>query len=447
VALFSLAIMAIATLLCGAAPIRHASVLNLVETLNDAGRTVAGGRSYRTRSTLLVIQVGLAVVLLVAAALVVQSFNALQNLDFGFNRDAVMRLKVEPRVPSQPVNTWIAELLPEITAMPEVESAGAVYLTPMELGSIGQGTWAIAEGQPETSQTASANPMVNYLSATPDYFKTMGIPLLRGRLFNADDRSGAPRVALLSESAAAAFFPGQDPIGKRIKAASFNSAEPGVEGSWRTIVGIVGSVRYKGIREVQLDMYDPPSQTTVGTTTSIVVRLKPAHEHHALAVAAAIQTQARQRDPRVLVTGIMMLESVVNKEIAPWRFSAWVFALFAALAFALAMLGLFSLVSLDVANRRREFAIRIAVGASGRHIVGGVFRSAGVRAGIGIAGGLAVAAIATRSLRSLLFGVPLIDALTYVAVTVLVTVVVAAASYLPARRAASADPLALLHRE
>ena len=447
VALFSLAIMAVATLLCGAAPIRHASVLNLVETLNDAGRTVAGGWSYHTRSMLLVIQVGLAVVLLVAAALVVQSFNALQNLDLGFNRDAVMRLKVEPRSQSQPVNTWIAELLPEITAMPEVQSAGAVYLTPMELGSIGQGTWAIAEGQPETSSTASANPIVNYLSATPDYFKTMGIPLLRGRLFNADDSSGAPRVALISESTAAAFFPGQDAVGKRIKAASFNSAEPGFEGSWRTIVGIVGNVRYKGIHEVPLDMYDAPSQTTVGTTTSIVVRLKRAHEHNALAVAAAIQTQARQRDPRVLVSGIMMLESVVNKEIAPWRFSAWVFALFAALAFALAMLGLFSLVSLDVANRRREFAIRIAVGASGRHIAGGVFRSAGLRAGLGIAGGLAVAAIATRSLRSLLFGVPLVDAMTYVAVAALVTIVVAAAAYLPARRAAAADPLALLRRE
>ena len=345
VALFSLAIMAIATLLCGAVPIRHASVLNLVETLNDAGHSVAGGRSYRTRSTLLVIQVGLAVVLLVAAALVVQSFNALQNLDFGFNRDAVMRLKVEPRSQSQPVNTWIAELLSEITAMTEVQSAGAVYLTPMELGSIGQGTWAVAEGQPENSQTASANPIVNYLSATPDYFTTMGIPLLRGRLFNADDRAGAPRVALISESTAAAFFPGQDAVGKRIKAASFNSAEPGFEGAWRTIVGIVGSVRYKGIHEVPLDMYDAPAQTTVGTTTSIVVRLKRAHEHDALAVAAAIQTQARQRDPRVLVSGITMLESVVNKEIAPWRFSAWVFALFAALAFALAMLGLFSLVS------------------------------------------------------------------------------------------------------
>ena len=128
---------------------------------------------------------------------------------------------------------------------------------------------------------------------------------------------------------------------------------------------MVGNVRYKGLHEVQLDMYDPPSQTTVGTTTSLVVRLKPGQEHNALAVAAAIQTQARQSDPRALVSGIMMLDDIVNKEIAPWRFSAWVFALFAGLAFALAMLGLFSLVSLDVANRRREFAIRMAVGATG----------------------------------------------------------------------------------
>jgi putative ABC transport system permease protein len=111
------------------------------------------------------------------------------------------------------------------------------------------------------------------------------------------------------------------------------------------------------------------------------------------------------------------------------------------------MLGLFSLVSLDVANRRREFAIRIAVGATSRHIVGGVFRAAGLRAGLGVAGGLAVATVATRSLQSLLFGVALVDALTYGAVVALVTIVVAAASYLPARRAASADPLALLRRE
>lgn len=449
VALFSITVMATATLLCGAAPIRHASIVNLVETLNDGSRTVAGGRSYRTRSSLLVLQIGLAVVLLVAAGLVVRSFNALQALDLGFARDAVLRIKVEPRSTSQPVNTWIAEFLPQISAMPQVESAGAVYLTPMELGSIGQGTWAIAEGQPETSQTASANPMVNYQSATVGYFRAMRIPLIRGRLFTDEDRANSPRVALISESTAAAFFAGQDPIGTRIKAASFNANQRDPNGSWRTIVGIVGNVRYKGLHEVQLDMYDPPSQTTVGTVTSIVVRMKPGDEGNALAVAAAIQTQAMQRDPRALVSGISMIEDVVNKEIAPWRFSAWVFALFAALAFALSMVGLFSMISLDVANRRREFAIRMAVGATGNQIIGGVFRSAGARAGLGLAGGLLVATFMTRSLQGLLFGVRMNDAATYGSVVVLVTVVVAIASYIPARRAAAAaaNPLTLLRRD
>jgi putative ABC transport system permease protein len=448
VAIFSLTVMALTTLLCGVAPIRHASLINVIESLNDGSRTTAGGRSSRTRAALLVVQIGLAVVLLVAAGLVVRSFNALQTLDLGFDREAVLRIKVEPRDQSRPVNEWMADFLPQVAAMPQVASAGAVYLTPMELGAIGQGTWAIAEGQPDTSETASANPIVNYQSATAGYFTAMGIPLLRGRLFTEDDRSNGPRVAIISESAVDTFFPGQDPIGKRIKAAKFNAdVTPG--GDWRTIVGVVGSVRYKGLHEVPLDLYDPPSQTTVGTVTSVVVRLKPGDERNALAVASAVQTQARQRDPNVLVSGIMMLDDVVNKEFAPWRFSAWVFAMFAALAFALSMLGLFSVVSLDVANRRREFAIRMALGATGRHIVGGVFRSAGWRAAIGVSGGLLAAMLAARSLEGLLFEVPVLDAITYGTVVILVALVVMLASYLPARRAAAAaeNPLALLRRE
>ena len=445
VALFSITVMTIVTLLCGAAPIRHASIVNLVETLNDGSRSVAGGRSYRMRSTLLVLQIGLAVVLLVAAGLVVRSFGALQNLDFGFARDGVLLVKVEPRDQSQPVNTWISEFLPQVAALPEVDSVGGVYVRPLEFGSIGHGTWAVAEGQVESPETASSNPIVNYHAASVGYFKAMRIPLVRGRLFTDDDRAGGPRVAVISESTAAAFFPGQDPVGKRIKAASFD-ADRNPDGAWRTIVGVVGNVRYKGVHETPLDMYDPPAQGTRASITSLAVRLKPGQEGQALAVAAAIQTQARQRDPRALVSGIGMLEDVVSKELAPWRFSAWVFALFAALAFMLSMLGLFSVVSLDVANGRREFAIRMALGATGGHIVGGVFRTAGVRAAIGLAGGLALAAMATRSLGSLLFGVPMNDVLTYASVVSLVAVVVGIASYVPARRAASIDPLSLLRR-
>jgi predicted permease len=448
VAVFSVTVMTIATLLCGAAPIRHASIPKLIEALNDGSRSITTGRTYRTRSVLLVIQIGLAVVLLVGAGLVVRSFGALQTLDFGFARDGVLLVNVEPRDQSRPVNTWITDFLPQITALPEVDAAGGVYVRPLEFGSIGHGTWAVAEGQVESPQTASSNPIVNYHAASAGYFEAMRIPLLRGRMFTDDDRGGGPRVALVSESTAAAFFPGQDPIGKRIKAASFDDAR-NPDGAWRTIVGVVGNVRYKGVREVPLDMYDPPAQGTRGSITSLAVRLKPGHEDQALAVAAAIQTQARQLDSRALVSGISMLEDVVNKELAPWRFSAWVFGLFAALAFALAMLGLFSVVSLDVAYRRREFAIRMALGATGGHIIGGVFRSAGLRAAMGVAVGLAMAAVAARSLQGLMFGVEIGDAVTYAFVIALVAAVVAIASYLPARRAAAAaaNPLALLRRD
>ena len=445
VAVFSIAVMALVTLLCGATPIRHASVVNLVETLNDGSRTVAGGRSYRTRSSLLVLQIGLAVVLLVAAGLVVRSFTALRNLDLGFTREAVLRMKIEPRSEGPQAAAWIADLLSDVRAMREVAAAGGVYLTPMELGSVGQGTWTVAEGQVESADTANANPMLNYLTATPDYFTTMGIPLVRGRLFTEEDRARSPRVAVISESTAAALFPGQDPIGKRIKAAGF-SLPRNPDGVWRTIVGVVGNVRYRGLHEIQLDLYDPATQSVL-EPTSVVVRVKPGDAGNALAVAAAIQTKAKQRDARVLVSGITLLEDVVNKEIAPWRFSAWVFALFAAMAFGLSMLGLFSLVSLDVANRRREFAIRMAVGATGGDIVRGVFRSAGTRAALGIAGGVLVAAFVTRGLQALLFEVKLADAITYGTVVTLVAVVVGIASYLPARRAAQTNPLTLLRRD
>lgn len=445
VAAFAIAVMAAITFLCSAAPIRQASITNLVETLNDGSRTVASGRSYRTRSSLLVLQIGLAVVLLVAAGLVVRSFSALQNVDLGFERQGLLRLKVEPRSTSLPADAFINDLLPEIAAMPGVEAAGAVYLTPLELGSIGHGVWVLAEGQVQSVETVNSNPMLNYLTATPGYFTAMGIPLKRGRLFTDADSATAPRVAIISESTAAALFPGQDPVGKRVQTASM-SEDRKQPNAWRTIVGVVGNVRYRGLSEVQLELYDPPLQTRMAAT-SLVVRMKPGDERRALGVAGAIQAIARSRDPRVLVSGITMLEDIVNKEMAPWRFSAWVFALFAALAFALAMLGLFSLVSLDVVNRRREFAIRMAVGATPRHIVGGVFRSAGRRAGIGIALGLAAAAIATRGLQSLLYGVALTDAVTYGSVVALVVTVVALASYLPARRAASSAPLSLLRRE
>lgn len=442
VAAFSFAVMAIVSLLCGVAPVRQTGAVNLAETLNDSSRTIAGARSYRTRSALLVLQIAMSVVLLVAAGLVVRSFGELQRIDLGFDPEWVLTLNVEPRAETPPANEWMRELLTRVAAMPPVEAVGGVSLTPLELGAIGQGTWVLMEDQPSTPEAARQNPVLNYQVATPGYFRAMRIPLKRGRLFDEKDVANAPRVSIISERTAQLLFPGQDPVGRRLRIAVLDPGSS-VKSALRTVVGVVSDVRYRGINEVLPDIYDPAAQTQF-RATSLAVRMRPDAGLNPLGLASAIQREARELDPRVLVSRITTLDAVVASAMAPWRFSAWVFVVFAALAFLLAAVGLFSLVSLDVTSRRREFAVRAAVGASGGAIVKGVMVSAARRAGLGIAAGLAVALGATQALKSLLFDVDSRDPATYAVVLALTIVVVAIAAYLPARRAAACDPSLLL---
>jgi putative ABC transport system permease protein len=351
-------------------------------------------------------------------------------------------MRVEPRVEQPPVNDWMRELLARVTSLPPVESAGAVALLPLELGAIGQGTWVLMEHQPDKPDVARQNPILNYQVATPGYFRAMNIPLRRGRFFDATDVAAAPRVAIISERTARLLFPGADPLGKRLRLPLFGAGE-GPKNALRTIVGVVADVRYRGLNEALPDFYDPAAQAGI-EAQSLAVRIRPDAGSTPLAVAAAIQRHARELDPRVLVSRITTLESVVASAMAPWRFSAWIFALFAMLASILAAVGLFSLVSLDVASRRQEFAVRSAMGASGGIIVRGVMASAAIRAGIGIAAGIGVALGATQALTGLLFGVDSRDPATYATVLAFVVLVVGVAAYLPARRAAACDPSMLL---
>jgi putative ABC transport system permease protein len=202
-------------------------------------------------------------------------------------------------------------------------------------------------------------------------------------------------------------------------------------------------VRYRGLDDVRLDVYIPTLQTNEPSGV-IVVR---AAGGNPVALAAAIQAEVRQVDPRAVIGGVTTMEAVVGREMAPWRFSTWLFGLFAALAFVLATVGLFGVVSLDVLHRSREFAVRLALGAQRRAILGRVLRSAGIRVVAGVVLGVAAAALASRWMRSLLFGIQPFDPVTYGVVIVMVAAVVAAASWLPARRAARIDPLTLLKRD
>ena len=180
-------------------------------------------------------------------------------------------------------------------------------------------------------------------------------------------RPPRPRVAIVSESTAARLWPGQDPIGRRFLTSTF---VPGAgTKAWRTVVGVVSDVRYRGLAEVQLDMYDPAAQTPLAATDLVI---RTASDPTAL--AGVIQAEARAARPDVILSGITSMEAVVGRAMAPWRFASWVLALFAALALLLAIVGLVSVISLDVAHRRREFAIRLALGARSGEVMARVLR-------------------------------------------------------------------------
>jgi putative ABC transport system permease protein len=220
------------------------------------------------------------------------------------------------------------------------------------------------------------------------------------------------------------------------------SFTPGVPPQWRTVVGVVSDVRYRGLQEVQLDVYDAALQTGQ-PADNIVVRttVDPA------GVASAMRSIARQLDASALVDNITTLEDVVTRAEAPWRLTMWLFVLFAGLAFALSALGLFALVALDVGQRQREFAIRTALGASREIILRGVLVRAGWRVAAGAALGMAIALAAGRAMQGLLYGVAPMDVATYVIALALLFVATAIAAFVPARRIGRIEPQALLRHE
>ena len=437
VTLFTFAAVALAALIAGVLPLRQLSAVNLVETFASGIRATAGRHSVRARSALVVGQIALSVALLVAAGLVVRSFVNLHRIDLGFQPANVLTFSVQPRSIQGPLNPWIHELVGRLETLPGVEAAGAVSLRPLQLGPIGQGVRVWLEGQPETDAAAATNPILNYQVVTPTYFETMRIPLIHGRAFTAADRGGNNRVALVSEATAERLWPGRDPIGRRILMSSFTPGSPGRV--WRTVVGVVRNVRYRGVNEVQLDVYDPALQVGLAAA-SVAVRTSGSP----IGLIPALQAQVRSLDATAVVDNIVTMDAVVARAIAPWRLAMWMFLLFAAIAFGLAVVGLVSVVALDVAHRRHEFAVRIALGAWRGDVLRAALARTLWRLAFGLIAGVCVAVMAARAMRALLFEVAPLDVLTFAVVIALVAIATAIAAYIPGRRAADTDVNSLL---
>jgi putative ABC transport system permease protein len=447
VAFFTLGVTALAAILCAAAVVLQGTTAKSGAVLNEAAHATPGQSSTRIRSTLVVAQIALAVVLLVSSGLVVRSFSALRRLDVGFDPANVLTLAVEPSAAPLPAQRWFEEVIDRIESLPEVESAGAVSLRPLAHGAIGTDTSVILEGQPDPDTSPAAareaqrrNPTLNLQIATPGYFRAMRIPLRRGRLFDGRDQAGTPRVVVIGERTAARLWPGQDPIGKRLNTPQHAR---GVVGSaWHTVVGVVKDVHYRGINDVRLDLYEPAAQSLAGLQF-LTVRATG----DPLRIAAAVQAQIRSHDRRSVMSGIATMDAILSRALAPWRLSSWMLTLFAAMAFALAVVGLVGLIGLEVAQRLREFAVRVALGAEARHVRSQVYRAAATHGAVGLSLGIAAALGATQWMRTLLFGVSPADAPTYAIVSVFVGVTVLAVSLVPAARAARVDPIEILKRE
>ncbi len=440
VAAFTLGLAAVVAMLCGTAPLMAARSNNLGATLSAGARSLVSHRSRRLRASLVTVQTCLALVTLIAAGLIVRSFFNLRHLDLGFEPQQVLTMYVEPRrAPGSP-GQWWREMTTELGRLNGVEAAGAVFLRPVAFGAVGTDMTVLLREQPETVEAALGNPRVNYQSATPGYFQAMRIPLLAGRLFDDRDRRETALVVIVSESTAAALWPGEHPVGRQLTIPSrLRSRSDTV---WQTVVGVVKDVHYRGVGDVRLDVYEPAMQSDRQPAFIVVRTSAPP-----LSLAPGVQRVIRDMDPRAVVAGTTTLEAVVDHELATWRLISWILSVCAAFTLFLTLLGLVAQLSLELAHRSREFALRLAVGAESRQLQWHVLRGAVLRTSVGVLLGLLLAAAVTQLLRTMLFGVSPVDIPTWGVITATTFASVMMTSYAVARRVVKVDPIVALRAE
>jgi predicted permease len=426
VVLFAFGVALLTGLVFGVVPALQATGTRLMNALRSGGRGAGRGGGQRMRSGLVIAEMALAVVLLTGAGLLIRSFVELTRVDTGFRpeRAATFRVTFQGAAyeSGDLVRSRVDELLERIGALPGVTAVAATTTLPLTgLGTI----WNFAvEGAPPPPPNVNAEIAVTRV--TPGYFRTIGAPLVRGRDITAADRSDAAPVALINEAAARRWFPGEDPIGRRV------TAGPDV----REIVGIVGDVLQHNPGQAAVpQLFIPYAQRT---TSSVRIVVRTAGDP--LAQAPAIRAEVRALDPELPLTDFTPLEQLVSASVARPRFYTALLTLFAAVALALAATGIFGVMSYTVAQRRREIGIRIALGARAPDVLRMVVGRAMALAGAGLVLGTIVALALGRVLRRQLFGVHLLDPVTLGAVVLVLGGSAAAASYLPARRAASLDP-------
>ena len=427
-------------ILFGLAPALQSTHSNIVEALKEGSLSMTAGRSrHALRSSLVIVEMALALILLVSAGLLIRSLIRLQDVSPGFDPHNVMTASLDlPDAKYSDLRKaeFFRELIPGLEALPGVQSAAAVFPLPMSGDEIR--TSFQIEGRPVAK---SDEPHTSVRVVTPNYFRTMRIPLLQGREFTERDEASATQVLIVNQAFAQEFFPGQDPVGKHIRAGISNSG-PGTA-PMREIVGVVGNVKFEDLTtEFSPESYIPYGQLQFGSIT-IVARSSKDPEGLAKPIASAV----RSLDKDLPTYAPKTVEQYLDGTIAVPRFNTFLLAIFAALAMILTAVGLYGVISYTVAQRTHEIGIRMALGAQPgdmlRLVVGQGVRLALSGVGVGLVAALGL----TRFLSSLLFGVSSTDPVSFAAVVAMLFSVVLLACYIPARRAMRVDPMVALRYE
>jgi predicted permease len=442
--LFALVVSIGTGILFGLTPALFASRTDLSAAFRGAGAAAMGGReTTRLRSSLIVAEVALSVVLLVGAGLMLRSFAKLSAVNPGFDPDQLLTMRVNLPPSSYPTRPEVEDsrrrAIEAVAALPGVRSIGGISHLPLT-GS----DWAILlsiDGQP-AAPGADPNVADNRL-ITPGYFATMGIPV-KGRDITPADRVDAPPVILINEAMAQRFWPGQSALGQRVKWGPENSPRP-----WATVVGIAGNINHAAldaapIPEVYMPLDQVPDEVAANfRSVTLVVRTNGDPERMTAAVRSAIRSVARNAPISLIAT----MDQVRATSVSPRRFTLLLLGSFAVLALVLSAVGIYGVVMYGVTQRTRDIGVRVALGARPAQVVGAILgqglRLAVFGLGIGVVGAVAL----TRVLRAQLFDVSPTDPATFAAIVVLLAAVAALASWLPARRATRVDPIEALRTE